>query len=83
MNISFGLAEINSFREGLLVGYIRWGVVISTTEAIICHYYANQRKLYCWFRWEVLHYREFITLLKQNIINDICQDIPLVLWRPF
>ena len=27
---------------------------------------------------EVLHYREFITLLEQNIINDILQDIPLV-----
>ena len=27
---------------------------------------------------EVLHYRERITLLEQNIINDILQDIPLV-----
>ena len=27
---------------------------------------------------EVLHYREFITLLEQNIIIDIFQDIPLV-----
>ena len=27
----------------------------------------------------VLHYREFITLLEQNIIIDIFQDIPLVL----
>ena len=27
---------------------------------------------------EVLHYREFITLLEQNIINDILQDIHLV-----
>ena len=27
---------------------------------------------------EVLHYRELITLLEQNIINDILQDIPLV-----
>ena len=27
---------------------------------------------------EVLHCREFITLLEQNIINDILQDIPLV-----
>ena len=26
----------------------------------------------------VLHYRESITLLGQNIINDILQDIPLV-----
>ena len=27
---------------------------------------------------EVLYYREFITLLEQNIIIDIFQDIPLV-----
>ena len=27
---------------------------------------------------KVLHYREFITLLEQNIIIDIFQDIPLV-----
>ena len=27
---------------------------------------------------EVLNYREFITLLEQNIIIDIFQDIPLV-----
>ena len=27
---------------------------------------------------EVLHYREFITLLEQNIINDILQDYSLV-----
>ena len=27
---------------------------------------------------EVLHYREFITLLEQNVIIDIFQDIPLV-----
>ena len=27
---------------------------------------------------EVLHYREFVTLLEQNIIIDIFQDIPLV-----
>ena len=27
---------------------------------------------------EVLHYRKFITLLEQNIIIDIFQDIPLV-----
>ena len=27
---------------------------------------------------EVLHYREFITLLEQNIIIDLFQDIPLV-----
>ena len=27
---------------------------------------------------EVLHYREFITLLEQNGIIDIFQDIPLV-----
>ena len=27
---------------------------------------------------EVLHYREFITLLEQKIIIDIFQDIPLV-----
>ena len=26
----------------------------------------------------LLHYREFITLLEQNIINDIFQNIPLV-----
>ena len=28
--------------------------------------------------WEVLHYREFITLLEQNIKIEIFQDIPLV-----
>ena len=28
---------------------------------------------------EVLHYREFITLLEQNIIIDISQGIPLIL----
>ena len=27
---------------------------------------------------EVLHYQEFITLLEQNVIIDIFQDIPLV-----
>ena len=27
---------------------------------------------------EILNYREFITLLEQNIIIDIFQDIPLV-----
>ena len=27
---------------------------------------------------EVLHYRGFITLLEQNVIIDIFQDIPLV-----
>ena len=27
---------------------------------------------------ESIHYREFITLLEQNIIIDIFQDIPLV-----
>ena len=27
---------------------------------------------------EVLHYREFITLLEQNIIIDIFQGIPLI-----
>ena len=32
---------------------------------------------------EVLHYREFITLLEQNIIFDRFQDIPLFFWRPF
>ena len=32
---------------------------------------------------EVLHYREFITLLEQNVIIDIFQDIPLVLWQPY
>ena len=26
----------------------------------------------------LLHYREFITLLEQNVIIDIFQDIPLV-----
>ena len=26
----------------------------------------------------IIHYREFITLLEQNNINDILQDIPLV-----
>ena len=27
---------------------------------------------------EVLHYREFITLLEKNVIIDIFQDIPLI-----
>ena len=36
---------------------------------------------YCLFLlhyWEVLHYREFITLLEQNVIIDIFQGIPLI-----
>ena len=43
-----------------------------------CHRDLLQYLLILLHYWEVLHYREFITILEQNIINDILQDIPLV-----